>query len=501
MRKEGGRRKEEGGFREAGVTQEAGISAFFVRVFLCVPWTVLYCYEAASCRVLPPYSFVRLPCFIPYSFVRLPLLEERSSMAENTHSFAYLFERFPSFVQTFVYREAEEMVRQKVNPLLVSVREPEDAEELRHKTGTDVVYLPSEKALRAEIEERRHTFSSAQRRALSHWRSLPDSGRIFEALWLGQKLKEKGIRHVHAHFGALAARTAWHLQQLWGIGYSFTGHANDIFCETDFPVSNSKIANGARFIVTETDFARQWMEQKHPSTKGHVFRVFNGIRLDEFPAHVETPGVPCIVSVGRYVEKKGFPDLIAACALLRDRGVEFQCSIIGDGPMREELTGLIAEKNLQQSVILTGPRAQDDVRQCIAAAHLSVLACRRDKDGGSDNLPTVIMEAMACGTPVVSTRVAGVPEMIDDGLNGLLLNEGDVAGLAAAMERLLKDKSLAQEMGAKALKAAHEKFAIENSVARLLELLVTYGRVQLPSDFLRDHPHLRLPWWKRLLGF
>lgn len=421
-------------------------------------------------------------------------------MAENTHSFAYLFERFPSFVQTFVYREAEEMVRQGVNPLLVSVREPEDAEELRHKTGTGVVYLPSEKALRADVEERRSSFSSTQRRALSRWRSLPDSGRIFEALWLGQKLKAQGIRHVHAHFGALAARTAWHMQQLWGIGYSFTGHANDIFCETDFPITNGKIARDARFIVTETDFARQWMEQKHPSTQGRVFRIFNGIRLDEFPAHVETTGVPRIVSVGRYVEKKGFPDLIAACALLRDRGLEFQCDIIGDGPMKEELAALIAERSLQKCVNLTGPRAQEEVRQNIASAHVSVLACRKDKDGGSDNLPTVIMEAMACGTPVVSTRVAGVPEMIDDGVNGLLVNEGDIPGLAAAIERLLTDKPVAQKMGAQALQSAREKFAIENSAARLIELLVHHARIKLLPAFLREHPQLRLPWWKRLIG-
>ena len=150
---------------------------------------------------------------------------------------------------------------------------------------------------------------------------------------LGPELKKRKIKHVHAHFGGLAARTAWWLRRLYGISYSYTGHANDIFCATDCPVSNEHLARDARLIITETDFARRWMEERYPFVRGKVFRVFNGIDPTGFFPRVASGDAPLIVSVGRYVEKKGFDVLIEACAKLRDRGLPFRCEIAGGGPL------------------------------------------------------------------------------------------------------------------------------------------------------------------------
>ena len=251
------------------------------------------------------------------------------------HSFAYLFERFPSFVQTFVHREAVEMIRQGMSPLLVSIRRPDDPPELTGEAGAAVFYLPPEKELRAEVDRLRGAGQLPRQvhRAIPAHRAEPDSQRMFEAAWLGSQLKQAGIRHVHAHFGGMAARTAWWLWHLHGIPYSFTGHANDIFCDTDFPVSNRTLARDARFLVTETDYARHWMEEKHPVARGKVFRVFNGIDLNGFPPRESSTAPPTILSVGRYVEKKGFPDLIKACALLTRQGRAFECLIVGGGPL------------------------------------------------------------------------------------------------------------------------------------------------------------------------
>ena len=267
------------------------------------------------------------------------------------HSFAYLFERFPSFVQTFVYREAVEMVRQGMNPWLVSLRRPEDPGELAEKLEVDVFYVPEEKKLRAEVDARRAQgqLSGRAYRAIPRHRKESDSQRMFEAIWLGPQMKARGIRHVHAHFGGVAARTAWWLRQLYGIGYSFTGHANDIFCDTNFPVSNADLVRDARLVVTETDHARRWMEEKYPWARGKVFRVFNGVALDGFPSRQPAAGAPHILSVGRYVEKKGFGDLIEACRLLRARGLDFVCDIIGGGPLEAALQAQIAEAGLQES--------------------------------------------------------------------------------------------------------------------------------------------------------
>ena len=417
------------------------------------------------------------------------------------HSFAYLFERFPSFVQTFVYREAAEMVRRGMEPWLVSIRRPDDPVDLTAEMSAEVFYLPEEKLLRAGVDAQRAAgeLSWRARRAMSRRRAEKDSQRIFEAIWLAPRLRERGVRHVHAHFGGVAARTAWWLRRLFGFSYSFTGHANDIFCDTDFPVSNADLVRDARFVVTETDHARRWMEEKHAVARGKVFRVFNGIAMDGFPPRVAAGAVPRILSVGRYVEKKGFGDLIAACGLLRGRGVVFECAIIGGGPLERELQAQIDAAQLGAVVKLLGPLPQTEVRRMLAEAQLFVLACVVETGGGSDNLPTVIMEAMACGTPVISTRVAGVPEMVSDGETGLLTPPNDPAALATAMERFLREPALAEGFAAKARRCAEEKFSIEKTTNELQRLLIARGRVVAPEAARRLDPTLpAADFWSRL---
>ena len=411
------------------------------------------------------------------------------------HSFAYLFERFPSFVQTFVYREAAEMVRRGMEPWLVSIRRPDDPVDLTAEMDAEVFYLPEEKTLRGEVDARRAagTLRWRVRRAMSRHRGAKDSQRMFEAIWLAPRLRERGVRHVHAHFGGVAARTAWWLRKLFGFTYSFTGHANDIFCATDFPVSNADLVRGARFVVTETDHARRWMEEKYPSAQGRIFRVFNGIALDGFPARVPASGVPRILSVGRYVEKKGFSDLIEACRLLRERGFSFVCEIVGGGPLERDLQAQIDAAQLGGMVQLLGPHPQAEVRRLLARAQIFVLACVVEADGGSDNLPTVIMEAMAAGVPVISTRVAGVPEMIADGEDGLLAPPNDPASLAAAMEKLLRDPKLADRLAASARQSAAEKFSIGSTTRELQHLLIRHAGIVPPEAARRLDSTLPAP--------
>lgn len=410
-------------------------------------------------------------------------------------SFAYLFERFPSFVQTFVYREAVEMVRQKMEPMLVSIRRPDDPGELAEQLDVDVFYAPEEKELRAQVDAQRAARKLPWRahRAIPRHRGAPDAQRMFEAIWLAPRLREQGVRHVHAHFGGVAARTAWWLRELFGFSYSFTGHANDIFCDTDFPVTNEALVRGARFVVTETDYARRWVEEKYPHARGKVFRVFNGIALDGFPPKQPSEPVPRIISVGRYVEKKGFGDLIEACRILRERGVIFACDIIGGGPLQAALAEQIAVAGLEDRVRLLGPRAQVEVRDALARAQVFALACVPDSEGGSDNLPTVIMEAMASAVPVVSTRLAGVPEMITDGEEGFLTAPRDPVAFADALEKLLLDPELAGRCGERGRTSVIAKFSIENTTRELKQLLVRHAAVMPPAAALANDPQLPRP--------
>jgi glycosyltransferase involved in cell wall biosynthesis len=414
------------------------------------------------------------------------------------HPFAYLFERFPSFVQTFVYREVREMVRQAMNPLVVSIRQLEDAPDLAEPLDFPITYLPPEKELRAEIDRRlaARSLPGRVRRALKEHRQERDSQRLFEAAYLGPLLKERGIRHVHAHFGGMATRTAWWLRELYGITYSFTGHANDIFCEHGTPLTNRALVERAKLVITETDFARHWVEEHHPGAGGKVVRIFNGISMPE-PARPDPAAIPRILSVGRYVEKKGFGDLIESCRLLRERGHAFECIIVGGGPLHQELQAQIERLALGDCVKLAGPQAQSDVAALLSTAHLFVLACVVEKDGGSDNLPTVVAEAMAAGVPTISTTVAGVPEMITHGRDGLLVAPHEPAQLADAVERLLRDPGLRQRLGAAGRETAGQKFAIERTTSELKHLLVRHLHLPVPAAARAVDPTLKPTWRSR----
>jgi glycosyltransferase involved in cell wall biosynthesis len=145
--------------------------------------------------------------------------------------------------------------------------------------------------------------------------------------------------------------------------------------------------------------------------------------------------------------------LIRACGALAERGKLFRCEIIGEGPLKEELSAQLEQLDLQNRVTLSGTKPQHEVRQRLAAANVFVLPSVVDAQGGMDNLPTVIMEAMATGLPVVSTNIGGIPEMVVQNETGFLVQPDDAVALAAAIENLIDDRLLAQKLG----KAGYER--------------------------------------------
>ena len=389
-------------------------------------------------------------------------------------TFAYLFERFPSFTQTFCYREVLEMRRQGVTAPIYSIRVPKDIPaDCPEELARAVCYLPEPDALAEEMKTLRllgrYPWKVIQ--TLRRWGKRPDKGRVLAAAWLGKRLKAQGVRHVHVHFAGLAARTAYWLKAFYGITFSFTGHANDMFVETDFPVTLADLVREAAFVVTVSDFTRDWLSRRNPSHAAKIHRVYNGIGPAGFLQASPAPGRPRLVSVGRCIEKKGFADLIDACALLRERGLDFECAIIGGGPLEEALRARIMERGLQGIVNLPGPQPQEEVRRLLTEARVFVLACATEADGGMDTLPTVIVEAMAAGLPVVSTRLAAVPEMVTHGATGLLVEEKQPRQLADALETILRDPAWGERLGACGKTAAAERFAAEVTVAQLRKLL------------------------------
>jgi len=419
-------------------------------------------------------------------------------------SFAYLFERFPSLTQTFCYREVREMRRQGMDPAVFSIRVPDDAPaDCPDDIKELVQYLPPDdevtSLVKKQLEQKK--LSRPANVTLTHWGPFSDKRRAYVAAHLGPILRKQGIRHVHAHFAGIAARTAYWLKEFYGIRYSFTAHANDIFCETDFPVTLADLVREASFVSTVTDYSRDWLRKRFPADAARIHRVYNGIDVSAFPNANPHGEKPRIISIGRCIEKKGYPDLINACAILRDRGLRFECLIVGSGPLEDALKAQIQELDLGHIVFMLGSRPQEEVRTLLAASNLFVLACATESDGGMDNLPTVIVEAMACGLPVVSTRLAGVPEMVKEGVTGFLTNEKDPQGLAAAIAKGLADPNRAKEMGVHGRAMARALFTTEATTAQLKQLLLENGAVRLPLEAFRQNPHLALARIRGMLRF
>jgi glycosyltransferase involved in cell wall biosynthesis len=389
-------------------------------------------------------------------------------------AFAYLFERFPSFTQTFCYREVAEMRRLGCDVPIYSIRKPDDIPaDCPEDITSEVRYLPEPATLGGEMKTLRMLgrYSWPVIRQIRAWGKRPGKSRLLEAAWLGPRLRGLGIAHVHAHFAGIAARTAWWLKKFHGISFSFTGHANDMFCGTDSTVSLADLVREAAFVVTVSDFSRDWVCRKVPGHDEKIHRIYNGMDIPAIPAAVPPVGKPRIVSVGRYIEKKGFADLIEACALLRSRTPDFECAIIGGGPLAESLGARISELGLRDCVKLTGPLPQEEVRRRLASATLFVLPCATERDGGMDTLPTVIIEAMAAGLPVVSTRLAAIPEMVGHGVTGLLVDEKQPRPLAEAMAEILGNPRFARRLGDEGRKVALARFTSKAAAANLKALL------------------------------
>ena len=394
--------------------------------------------------------------------------------------FAYLFERFPSFGQTFCYREVAELARQGVTPPIFSIRKPKDEppQDWDKRIVEGVDYLPEEEELLDEVRRasQKERLTGEVIAALSEWGRRPDFLRLYQAVHVGVRLRQMRIEHVHAHFAGMAARTAFWIQKFFGISFSFTGHANDIFAPRNFEIGLRSLVDAARVIITETDFAEKFLRERFPEHADRIHRIYNGLTIAGFRRANFSSASPLIVAVGRLIDKKRFADLIRACRLLMERGRSFRCEIIGEGPLEKELHQQIHDLDLQNYVKLLGPKPQHEIAEHLAMGTVFVLPSLIDASGGMDNLPTVIMEAMATSLPVISTPIGGIPEMVVQNKTGMLVPAGDSSALASAIEKVIADLSLARRLGENGYKRANELFSIEKNVRELLATIINRER-------------------------
>ena len=300
---------------------------------------------------------------------------------------------------------------------------------------------------------------------------------------IGRLARTFGLQHLHAHFASDAATAALVASDVAGMPFSFTAHARDIFhCyvsrDVDDHARRLKIA-AAAFVTTVSDFNRAYLQSLTGGRGGsNIIRLYNGIDLARFaPGRDGRRNRRSILSVGRLVEKKGLGDLVAACGILRERGVDFSCDIVGDGPLRGALETQITAAGLDAHVALRGALPHHEVREHMHGSGMMVLPCVVSSSGDQDGLPTVLLEALGIGLPAISTRIAGVPEIILDNVTGLLTEPAAPHGIAAAISRLLDDPALADRLATDGREHALRHFDLRTNVAALHQLFIRAGTV------------------------
>ena len=283
------------------------------------------------------------------------------------------------------------------------------------------------------------------------------------------------VYHLHAHFSHGATTVTWLASLITGLPFSFTAHAKDIYCESLNPAGLlSRKMDAAEFVVTCTDANRKHL-QRLSSTPVHC--IYHGLNADfsrllrEQVSAPQRNGHLRVLAVGRLVPKKGFDTLIEACAILKRSGVSFETVIAGEsGEHETELRNRIAHHGLEAHIHLTGPRTQAQLLREYQQATVFCLPCRVLENGDRDGIPNVLMEAMSCGLPVVSTDVSGIPELVRNGVNGLLVPPDDPQAMAGVLERLFRDQPFAASLGNEAVNTIREDFdgdATTKELARL----------------------------------
>jgi colanic acid/amylovoran biosynthesis glycosyltransferase len=381
----------------------------------------------------------------------------------------YVLKVYPRLSETFIVSELLAQQRAGQDVEIFSLRPPGDGRfhEMVGEVGFPVTYVPSA-GLHAD------TLWDAIRAAGSAlpagWTALAgaagaDARDVYQALWLAGEARRRGIGHLHAHFASAAAVVSRLAARAGGLTYSVTAHAKDIFHESVDEDVLGAVLGDATAAVTVSDFNVEHLRGVAP--RARLERVYNGLELERFPFSAPAARPPRILAVGRLIEKKGFGDLVDACAILAAEGRSLTCDILGGGPLAGELTARIATHGLQDTVHLAGPRSQEYVRRAIRAAAVFAAPCVVGGDGNRDGLPTVLLEAMAVGTPCVSTPVTGIPEAIADGETGILVDEHSPAELADALVRLFDDAELRMRLARAARVRIERDFDADRNAARL----------------------------------
>lgn len=386
----------------------------------------------------------------------------------------YVLTTFPALSETFVLNEILEMERQGVAVTVFSLRKPKD--EPRHaslsRLRAKIIYLtddPSAQPAFPDLAEGAMTYAKAIARG-----QFAELRNISRAIRIAAAARRHGISALHAHFADRPASLAYWAHRMAGLPFSFTAHAIDIY---DHGLRDKLMVTKlreAKLVVTVCEYNKRFIFENYPGAvadKIHV--VNNSVDLEYFTFREHQPADdPQILSVGRLVPKKGFDLLIRACAKLRDAGTPARFTIVGDGPEKPALMALSSSLGVTDLVTFAGAVPHDSVKSYLKNATIFCMPFRRTPSGDQDSLSLVLMEAMASGVPVISTRLGAIPEIIDDGENGTLVTPEDADGLAEAIGRLSKSTDLQERYRRAARAKVEARWSLPTNVGKVRELML-----------------------------
>lgn len=398
---------------------------------------------------------------------------------------AYIVSRFPKLTETFVLYELialEAMgggVEVDLYPLLRERQPVAHPEAERWTLRARFHPFVSIRILRAQLHY-------LVRRPLAYMALLPEllwrtwgslnfmAGAVAyfpKAVRFAYEMERDGVRHVHAHFCNHPAMVAFIVNRLAGIPYSFTAHGSDLHVERR--MLDAKVEASA-FAVTISRFNREVMLEScgaQAADRIHIVRC--GVDLDAFTVGDRIPAGPCrILCVASFEEVKGHRHLLAACSILKERGVDFICDLAGEGPLRGEMEAMIVSYGLSERVRVLGGQPRPEVIRLFQEADIAVLPSQPTRQGKREGIPVVLMEAMASGLPVVSTVLSGIPELVADGQTGLLVQPADPLALADALDRLASDPELRSRMGAAGRLKVEAEYDLHRNTATLVQLIL-----------------------------
>ena len=280
------------------------------------------------------------------------------------------------------------------------------------------------------------------------------------------------LAHLHGHFAHTPTTVTMYAACLAGIPFSFTAHAKDIYTQDPRRIQDK--VKRAKFVVTCTRYNEQYLRE-HVANGNPIHCVYHGINLDLFSPNGRSPEITPpyhILTVARFVEKKGLDTVLKALAELRARGIEFRYTLVGEGKAKfnRKIKDLVHRLGLDDVTTLPGTITHDEVIKLLGSADCFTLGCRKAKDGDRDGIPNVVAEAMATGVPVAATDVSGVPELVTHEQTGLLCPSNDPKALADIIQRALTDNDLRRTIIPAAVEQAHALFNNKILIRRLGEI-------------------------------